>query len=71
MERVGRTGGIVGKEGTRTLLYVRNFIFWFICTVRLFYKLHREAGVTMAIQFPYEQLPRHQGWQFIYFNLTD
>lgn len=25
----------------------------------------------MVIQFPYEQLPCRQGWQFIYFNLTD
>lgn len=27
--------------------------------------------MTTAIQFPYEQLPCRQGWQFIYFNLTD
>lgn len=27
--------------------------------------------MTMVIQFPYEQLPCRQGWQFIYFNLTD
>lgn len=31
----------------------------------------REARVTTAIQFPYEQLPCRQGWQLIYFNLTD
>ena len=30
-----------------------------------------KAHVTTAIQFPYEQLPRRQAWQFIYFNLTD
>lgn len=40
-------------------------------TVKLFHELQWEAVVTMAIQFPYEQLPCRQGWQFIYFNLTD
>lgn len=42
-----------------------------ILTVKLFHELQWEAGVTTAIQFPYEQLPCRQGWQFIYFNLTD
>ena len=42
-----------------------------VLTVKLFHELQREAGVTTTIQFPYEQLPCRQGWQFIYFNLTD
>lgn len=42
-----------------------------ILTVKLFHMSQWEAAVTMAIQFPYEQLPCRQGWQFIYFNLTD
>lgn len=42
-----------------------------IHTVKLFHELQWEAVVTTAIQFPYEQLPCRQGWQFIYFNLTD
>lgn len=83
---IGRTGGIVRDEtlsgrAWRTLSlhvsHLAHFIFLTckhscpILTAKLFRELRKEEGVTTAIQFPYEQLPSRQGWQFIYFNLTE
>ena len=86
-KRIGRTSGIVRDETRsgrvwRTLSFsacLPSCYFFFDMqafsspppAVRLFHELQWEAGVTTAIQFPYEQLPCRQGWQFIYFNLTD
>lgn len=83
--RTGRTSAIVKRwnmkweSGENSLsLHVSFFLFFFdmqrscpIFTVKLFQELQCEASVMTAIQFPYEQLPRRQGWQFIYFNLSD
>lgn len=83
---IGRTSGIVkdetscGRVGRTLFLCMSPFSLFFfltckcscpILTVKLFHKQQWEAAVTTAIQFPYEQLPCRQGWQFIYFNLTD
>lgn len=83
--KIGRTSSIV-RDKTWSEWVWRTCSFFSTClvaffltckcsrpifTVKLFHKLQWEARVTTAIQFPYEQLPCRQGWQFIYFNLTD